>query len=201
MRKKLLIACLVIFVIVVVFSAVVAMQPDHFRIERSIAIAAPPAEAFPHVNDLHHWEAWSPWAKLDPASTTSFEGPASGKGAIFKWSGNDEVGEGIMTITESRPDELVQIQLEFIKPFAGSNTTEFTFTPKGEETVVTWSMYGPSSFLHKAICMFMNMDQMLGAQFEKGLASMKAEVEAAQKKKLEEQPDAKSETKKAATEH
>jgi hypothetical protein len=126
---------------------------------------------FAQVNDFHNWEAWSPWAKLDPAAKAIIEGPRAGKGAIFRWAGNEEVGEGSMTITESRPSDLIRIKLEFLKPFEATNTAEFTFKPVDNQTNVTWSMEGQNNFIAKAVCLFMNMDQMVGGQFEKGLAS------------------------------
>jgi uncharacterized protein YndB with AHSA1/START domain len=178
MLKKIFIA---IAVIAVVFVVVVAMQPSEFRIERSARISAPAPAVFAQVNDFHKWEAWSPWAKLDPAAKATFEGPPEGKGAIFRWAGNEEVGEGSMTITESRPSDLIRIKLEFLKPFETTNTAEFTFKPEGNQTAVTWSMEGQNNFIAKAVCLFMNMDQMLGGQFEKGLASMKSVAEAASK--------------------
>jgi Polyketide cyclase / dehydrase and lipid transport len=134
------------------------------------------------VNDFHNWEAWSPWAKLDPAAKATFEGPSTGTGAIFKWTGNKEVGEGSMTITESRPSDLIRIKLEFLRPFEATNSAEFTFKPEGNRTAVTWSMEGKNNFIAKAVCLFMNMDKMVGGQFEQGLAQMKAVVEAAPKK-------------------
>ena len=178
MLKKIFIA---IAVIVVVFVVVVAMQPSEFRIERSARISAPAPAVFAQVNDFHNWEAWSPWAKLDPAAKATFEGPPAGRGAIFRWAGNEEVGEGSMTITESRPSDLIRIKLEFLKPFEATNTAEFTFKPEGNQTAVTWSMEGQNNFIAKAVCLFMNMDQMVGGQFEKGLASMKSVAEAASK--------------------
>lgn len=178
MLKKILIT---LAVIVVVFVAIVALQPSDFRVERSAAISAPAPAVFAQVNDFHKWEAWSPWAKLDPAAKNSFEGPSAGIGAIFRWAGNHEVGEGNMTIIESRPSELIRIKLEFLKPFAGTNTAEFTFKPEGDQTAVTWSMFGTNNFIAKAFCLFMSMDKMIGGQFEKGLASMKSVVETAPK--------------------
>jgi Polyketide cyclase / dehydrase and lipid transport len=178
MLKKILIA---IAVIVVVFVVVVAIQPSEFRIERSAIISAPASAVFAQVNDFYNWEAWSPWAKLDPAAKATFGGPRAGKGAIFRWAGNEEVGEGSMTITESRPSDLIRIKLEFLKPFEATNTAEFTFKPEDNHTTVTWSMEGQNNFIAKAVCLFMNMDQMVGGQFEKGLASMKSVAEAAAK--------------------
>ncbi len=178
MLKKILIA---LMAIVVAFVVVVAMQPSEFRVERSAPISAPAPAVFAQVNDFHNWEEWSPWAKLDPAAKATFEGPSAGTGAIFRWAGNKEVGEGSMTITESRPSDLIRIKLEFLKPFAATNTAEFTFKPDGDQTAVTWSMSGRNNFIGKAFCLVMNMDKMVGGQFEKGLARMKSVVEAAPK--------------------
>jgi len=178
MLKKILIA---IAAIVVVFVVVVAIQPSEFRIVRSATISAPAPAVFAQVNDFHNWEAWSPWAKVDPAMKQAYEGPPAGTGAIYTWAGNDQVGEGRMTLTESRPSDLIRIKLEFLKPFAATNTAEFTFKPEGNQTVVTWSMTGQNNFMAKALHLVMNMDRMVGGQFEKGLAQMKAVVEAAPK--------------------
>jgi hypothetical protein len=178
MLKKILIA---LAAIVVVFVAVVAMQPSDFRIVRTATMSAPAPAVFAQVNDFHNWEAWSPWAKLDPAAKNSFEGPSAGTGAIFRWAGNKEVGEGSMTITESRPSDLIRITLEFLKPFAATNSVEFTFKPDGDQTAVTWSMAGKNNFISKAICLFMNMDKMVGGKFEEGLAAMKSIAEAVPK--------------------
>lgn len=180
MLKKILLALAALVVVtILVFVAVVAMQPSEFRIVRSATIPAPAAEVFTQVNDFHNWEAWSPWAKLDPAAKISFAGPSAGTGAIFQWSGNNEVGERSMTITESRPHELIRIRLDFVKPFEDTATEEFTFKPEGDKTTVTWTMFGKNNFMAKAFCLFMNMDKMIGGQFEEGLANMKSVVEAA----------------------
>ena len=176
MLKKILI---VLAVIVIAFLGFVAIQPSEFHVTRTATLSAPAAAVFAQVNDFHNWEAWSPWAKLDPAARTSFEGPSTGTGAIFRWAGNHEIGEGSMTITDSRPNDLISIKLEFLKPLAATNTTEFTFKPDGDQTVVTWSMAGRHNFIAKAICLFMNMDKMVGGMYEKGLAQMKSVVEAA----------------------
>ena len=167
--------------IVLVFLIVVALQPAEFRISRSATISAPPPAVFAHVNDLHKWEAWNPWGKIDPAMKRSYDGAPAGVGAITSWLGNSQVGEGRMTITESRPGDLVRIKLEFFKPFKATNTAEFTFRPGGNQTSVTWSMSGTKNYMMKAVHLFMNMDKMVGGQFEKGLADMKAVVEAERK--------------------
>ena len=178
MLKKILIVLAVIVVVIVV---VVAMQPADFRVARSVTISAPPPAVFEQVNDFHKWEAWNPWGKIDPAMKQSYEGAPAGSGAIYTWIGNKEVGEGRMTITESRPSDLVRIKLEFIKPFQATNTAEFTFKPEGNLTAVTWSMSGENNFMAKAIHLFMNMDKMIGGQFEKGLTQIKSVAEAATK--------------------
>ena len=178
MLKKILI---VLVAVVAVFAVVVALQPSEYRISRSATVAALAPDVFAQVNDFHNWEAWSPWAKLDPAAKTTFEGPAAGQGAVFAWSGNDKVGEGRMTLTESRPAELVKIRIDFVKPFAGTSTSEFNFKPAGNQTAVTWAMSGQRNFLEKAMCLFVSMDKMLGGEFEKGLAQMKSVAEAVKK--------------------
>lgn len=180
--RKLKKVLIVLAVLILIFAGVVAMQPDDYRVERSAKMSATPAAVFEQVNDFHKWEAWSPWIKLDPNSKTSFEGPTSGKDAKFKWSGNSDVGEGMMTITDSKPNDLVQIRLDFEKPFKDTSTAEFTFKPEADQTNVTWSMAGKHNFFSKAICLFMSMDKMIGSKFEEGLASMKKVVEAPPKK-------------------
>jgi hypothetical protein len=132
MLVKILVA---LAVIVFVFVIVVAMQPSDFRIVRSATMSASASSVFAQVNDFHKWVAWSPWAKLDPAAKATFEGPSAGVGTIFRWAGNKEVGEGSMTITESRPSDLIRIKLEFLKPFASTSTAEFTFKPDGNRTM------------------------------------------------------------------
>jgi hypothetical protein len=178
MLKKILIA---LAVIVIVFAVIVALQPSEFRVARTAAISAPAPAVFAQVNDFHNWNPWSPWAKLDPAMKQTYEGAPAGTGAISTWTGNKDVGEGRMTIIESRPSELIRIKLEFLKPFAATSIAEFTFKPEGNQTMVTWSMAGKNNFIAKAIHLFMNMDKMIGDQFDKGLTQMKSVVEAAPK--------------------
>ena len=164
---------------VIIFIILAAMQPSDFRVTRTGIIAAPASAVFDYVNDLQKWEAWSPWAKLDPEASNSFEGPASGIGAIMRWAGNNKVGQGSMTIMESRPDEFIGIRLEFLKPFAATNTAEFIFNSENDQTAVTWTMYGKSNFKSKVIGLIMNCEKMAGGQFEKGLANLKSVVETA----------------------
>jgi hypothetical protein len=164
-------------VVLVVFLVIVAMQPSEFTVTRSATIAAPASTIFPYVNDLHQWAQWSPWEKVDPAMKRSYEGPGSGLNASYSWIGNKEVGEGRMTITESKPNETVRMRLEFYKPMEGTNDVTFSFKQDGAQTGVTWAMSGNKNFVSKAVCMFMNMDQMVGGMFEKGLAELKSSAE------------------------
>lgn len=166
-------------IIVVLFLVIVAMQPNEFCVTRSTGIVVPPERIFPHINDLRKWEAWSPWAKMDPACKYTFEGPPAGIGAISAWAGNKKAGEGRMTIIESRPSSLIRIKLEFLKPFKATNTAEFTFKPEGNQTLVMWSMSGKNNFFFKAFGLFVNCDKMISGDFEKGLAALKAVAEAA----------------------
>ncbi len=175
MLKKILLGLAAVIVVLLI---VIVTRPEDFRLTRSATMAAPPNVVFDQVNDFHKWDAWSPWAKLDPNCKVTFDGPASGKGAGFAWAGNNEVGEGRQTIVESRPGELVRIKLEFLKPFAANNDVEFTFKPEGAGTKVTWVMSGKNNFIGKAFSLVMDCETMLGPTFEKGLASMKAVVEA-----------------------
>ena len=166
--------------VVVVFVAIVAMQPSEYRVARTARISASAEAVFGQVNDFHKWQAWSPWARLDPAMKQTYEGAPAGVGAVYTWAGNNEVGEGRMTLTESRPSELVRINLEFLKPFAGTSTAEFTFKPEGTQTAVTWSMTGKVNFMAKVVHLFMDMDRMIGDKFEQGLARLKSITEAGQ---------------------
>ncbi len=178
MVTVLFIVLAILFVVVVVFAGIVAMQPSEFRVTRSATMPGPAEAVFAQVNNLHNWQQWSPWAKLDPQAQNTYNGPDSGEGAIFQWIGSNQVGEGKMTIVESRPHELVKIKLEFLKPFAATNTAEFRFRPNGDRTDVTWTMYGTNNFMSKAIHLALNMDKMVGGQFEEGLANMKSVLEA-----------------------
>jgi hypothetical protein len=173
-----LVSLAVLFVLVV---AIIASQrPSEFRISRQASMAAPPGAVFEQVNDFHKWEDWSPWAKLDPTMNQTYEGSPAGVGAVYTWKGNGKVGEGRMTITESRPGELVRIDLNFLKPFKANNVAEFAFKPEGGKTEVTWSMVGKQNLVMKMFCVVMNMDKLVGKDFEKGLAAMKAKVEGGQ---------------------
>jgi hypothetical protein len=174
MVLKILIA---IAALVVILVAVIAARPSDFRVTRSALMAAPPDVVFEQVNNLRHWEAWSPWAKLDPAARNTYEGPAAGTGATFAWSRNRNIGEGRMTITDGIPCERVRFRLDFVKPFKGTNLAEFTFKAEGGQTAITWSMSGKYNFITKAFGLFMNCEKMVGGQFDQGLAQIKALTE------------------------
>jgi len=156
-----------------------ATRPATFRVERSIAIAAPAGALFPRLNDLHQVHEWSPWKEKDPNATYTFEGPAAGVGASQSWSGNSAVGAGKQTIVESRANELVRLKLEFLKPMEGVCDATFTLQPEGGATRVTWTMAGENNFLGKVFCLFVNQDKMIGGEFEKGLATLKRTSESA----------------------
>lgn len=166
-----------LLLVVVVLGFLISRQPDTFRVTRTIVTHVQPFAVFSVVSDLQRWNEWSPWAKMDPNAKYEFEGPASGVGAVFKWAGNKNVGEGKMTITETQSPNLVRIKLEFYKPFRATNDVEFTFRPETSGTLVSWSMYGKNTFLSKAMNLVMNCDKMVGGSFEQGLASLRAIVE------------------------
>ena len=170
MLKNILYALVAIALVCVV---VVALQPSDYRVEQSTTIAASPAEVFARVNDFHKWQAWSPWAKLDPDAKMTFSGPDAGKGAEAAWSGNDKVGVGNMTIVESRPDEAVNIKVVFTEPFEGNINSDFAFKPEGDQTKVTWAMHGQHGFVEKAVCLVMGGLGMMAANQKKGLANLK----------------------------
>lgn len=178
MFKKIVVA---LVVIVAAFAAFVATRPADYRVVRSRTVAAPPDVVHSYVSDFHKWPEWSPWEKLDPAMKRDFAGAPSGTGAQYHWSGNSDVGEGQMTITDSRSPQSVTIRLEFLKPFAATSTTQFDFAPSGAGTNVTWAMNGHNNFMAKAFSAFMDMDKMIGADFEKGLAGLDAATVAARR--------------------
>jgi Polyketide cyclase / dehydrase and lipid transport len=165
---------LAIFVLLVLAAGAgfIATRPSEFLIVRSRTVAAPPQIVFEHVNDFRQWGAWSPWEKIDPGMMREFSGAPAGPGASYHWSGNDQVGEGRMTITDSQAPNSVTIRLEFMEPFPATNTAQFDIVPGGLGTDVTWSMSGHNNFVAKAFSLFMNMDRMVGGQFERGLADL-----------------------------
>lgn len=174
MFKKIVLVLLALIALVLVYAAT---RPDTFRVERTARIAAPAAKIFPLINDFHRWGEWSPYEKLDPAMKRSFGGAPAGQGATYAWEGNDKAGAGRMEIAESTPPSKVAIKLDFIKPFEGHNIAEFTLAPQGEATQVTWAMHGPSPYVAKLMGIFFDMDQMIGKDFETGLANLKTATE------------------------
>lgn len=167
------------FVLVVLVAAVLlfaATRPGSFRVERRTVIQAPPEKIQPLIADFHRWADWSPWEKLDPAMQRSFGGAPAGVGATYGWQGNKDVGSGRMEVKAAAPDK-VSIQLDFIEPFEGHNTTDFLLTPKAGGTEVTWVMFGPAPFITKLMGVFVSMDTVIGKDFEKGLAQLKAVAE------------------------
>jgi hypothetical protein len=174
MLKKVLVA---VGVVVAGLLVLIATRPGEYRVERSIVIATAAEVPFGMVNDFREWQAWSPWEKIDPEMERTHEGADAGEGARYAWAGNDEAGKGRMTIVSSRPHEAIDIELEFIEPFTSTAKTEFRFVETDGGTEVIWAMGGENDFMGKAFSLVMNMDDLIGADFEKGLASMKALAE------------------------
>ncbi|MGH6819886.1 MAG: SRPBCC family protein [Methylocella sp.] len=171
---------IIVIIIVVSIGGVLiyaATRPDTFRVERSAGIKAPPEKIFPLINDFHQWKNWSPWEKIDPSAKTTYSGASDGVGAVYEWEGNKDVGQGRMEIIESASPSKVVLKIDFIKPFEGHNTIEFTLEPQGESTKVTQAMFGSSPFLSKVMCIFSSMDKMVGTKYEEGLANLKVLAE------------------------
>ena len=166
-----------IVLLVLVLVVLAARKPDAFRVQRATTIQALPEKVFPLVNDFRAWESWSPWDKIDPNLKRTYTGPASGTGTVYEWLGNKRVGQGRMEIKEAVAPHRITIQLDFLKPFAAHHVAEFTMTPEAGGTTVTWTMDGRQPFLLKVITLFMSMDKMVGKDFERGLANLKALAE------------------------
>jgi Polyketide cyclase / dehydrase and lipid transport len=150
-----------------------ASKPNTFSVERAISVKAPPEKIFPLINDFHQWVSWSPYENKDPAMKRSYSGAESGKGAVYGWEGNSNVGSGRMEILETSAPSKILIKLDFFKPFEGHNTAEFTMLPQGDATNLNWVMRGPAPFISKLMQVFMNLDHMIGKDFEIGLANLK----------------------------
>jgi hypothetical protein len=174
MLKKIAIGLAVIIVLIL---GLAATKPDTFSVQRSATIKAPPEKIMPLISDFHNWPAWSPWEKLDPNMQRTLTGAPNGKGAIYEWQGNSDVGRGRMEITDYAAPNSVTIKLDFLEPMAMSNMTQFVLTPQGESTNVTWNMNGPMPFISKIMSVFVSMDKMVGKDFEKGLTQLKAASE------------------------
>ena len=176
------------FEIIVVIAAVLAIaiaiililaatKPDTFGVRRVTTVKAPPAGIFPLINDFHQWGSWSPWENKDPAMKRTYSGAASGRGAVYAWDGNKNVGSGRMEILDASSPSKIVIKLDFFKPFEAHNTAEFTMLPQSGATDVIWVMHGPAPFMSKVMQVFMNMDSMIGKDFEIGLANLKTLAE------------------------
>jgi uncharacterized protein YndB with AHSA1/START domain len=150
-----------------------ATRPDTFSIQRAAVIKAPPEKIFALISDFHQWGSWSPWENRDPAMQRSFSGAASGKGAVYAWEGNKNVGSGRMEILDVSVPSKIVVKLDFLKPFEAHNTAEFTMLPQGDATNLIWAMHGPLVFMAKVMHVFVNMDKMIGKDFEAGLANLK----------------------------
>jgi Polyketide cyclase / dehydrase and lipid transport len=174
------ISIVVAIAVVLIVAALIfaATKPDSFRVQRSTDIKAPPEKIFALVNDLPSHGAWSPWEKKDPAMKRVYSGPTSGKGAVYEWDGNKNIGKGRMEITESSPASRVVFKMDFLKPFEAHNTAEIALDAKGQRTNVTWAIYGPNTYLSKVMSLFFSVDRMIGREFEIGLANLKSLTEA-----------------------
>ena len=172
---KVLLLVLVVAVAAVLLYA--STRPDTFAVERSTTIAAPADRLFPLINDLRVFNTWNPYARKDPAMQSRYSGPAAGAGAALDFQGNKDVGRGRITITGSKAPSEVTMQLDMFEPFEGHNTVVFTLAPDGAGTLVTWAMHGPSAFITKLMGLFFNMDQMIGQDFEAGLANLRQRAE------------------------
>jgi uncharacterized protein YndB with AHSA1/START domain len=177
MLKIVGIVALVLLVAVAAVLTYAATKPDTFRIQRAMSVNAPPEKVFALINDFRRWTVWSPWEKMDPALQRTYSGTASGQGAVYAWEGNRKVGAGRMEITDAPSPSKVTIKLDFLRPFEAHNVAEFTLEPKGDATTVTWAMHGPNLFVGKVMSIFVDMDRMVGKDFETGLANMKAAAE------------------------
>lgn len=178
MKKVLLGVVGLVVVAVAVVLGLAATKPSTFKYERKATIGAPPATVYANLDDFHRWSAWSPWEKLDPRLKREFSGPSQGVGATYNWHGNQDAGRGRMTITESKTPERLVIHLEFFEPFEGDNQTEFVLTPSAAGTDVSWVMTGPNTFVGKIFLVVADVDEMVGNDFDRGLANLKQVSEA-----------------------
>ncbi len=177
MFETIVIIAVVLAIAIAVVLILAAAKPDTFSVQRGATMNAPPEKVFSLINDFHQWGKWSPWENRDPAMTRSFSGTESGQGAVYAWEGNKNVGSGRMEILDAAAPSKIIIKLDFLKPFEAHNTAEFTMLPQGDATSVNWVMHGPAPFLSKMMQVFMNMDKMIGKDFETGLANLKGLAE------------------------
>ncbi len=173
MFEILAIIAVILAIAIAVVLILAATKPNTLRVQRATSIRAPADRIFPMINDFQQWRVWSPYENKDPAMKRTYEGPDSGKGAVYAWDGNKNVGSGRMEILEASVPSRITIKLDFFKPFEGHNTAEFTMLPQGDVTNLTWTMHGPAVFMSKVMQVFMNLDHMIGRDFETGLANLK----------------------------
>lgn len=170
------IIAIVVVILAIAIAAILVLastKPSTLRVQRTIRIKAPAEKIFPLIDDFHQWLKWSPYETKDPAMKRTYSGAERGKGAAYAWDGDKNVGSGRMEILESSPSQTIVIKLDFFTPFEGHNAAEFTMLPQGDATHVTWVMYGPANFMSRLIQVFMNLDRMIGRDFEAGLANLK----------------------------
>jgi Polyketide cyclase / dehydrase and lipid transport len=167
------IVAIVLAIAIAIVLILAATKPDTFSVRRAATVRAPAEKIFPLINDFHRWGTWSPYEARDPAMKRSYSGPANGVGAVYGWDGNNNVGAGRMEILETSPPAKIVIKLDFFKPFEGHNTAEFTILPQGDATDVRWVMHGPAPFMSRLMQVFINLDRMIGKDFEIGLANLK----------------------------
>ena len=177
MLEAVLIVAVILAIAIIAVLAYAATRPDTFSVQRSTTIRAPAEKIFPFINDFHAWTAWSPYETRDPDMKRIYGGALSGKGATYAWDGNRNVGAGRMEILDAPAPSRVTIKLDFSRPFEGHNTAEFTLEPQGDATKVTWAMHGPALFVGKLMGLFIDMDKMIGKDFEAGLANLKVSAE------------------------
>ena len=173
MFEVIVIIAIVLALAVVAVLIMAATKPDSFSVQRAAVINAPAERVFPLIADFHEWRKWSPWEDRDPALKRTYDGAERGKGAVYAWEGNRNVGSGRMEILEANAPSLVKIKLDFLKPFEAHNIAEFTILPQGNATNLSWVMRGPAPFMSKVMQVFMSFDSMIGKDFEAGLANLK----------------------------
>jgi hypothetical protein len=177
MFETIAIIAIIVAILIAAILIYAATKPDTFVVQRMTSVQAPPEKIFPLINEFDNWISWSPYEKRDPALKRTRSGPRSGKGAVYEWDGNNNIGKGRMEIIDAPAPSKVVIKLDFFRPFEAHNTAEFTLQPQGDATNVTWAMQGPNRFIGKLMSVFINMDKMVGKDFETGLANMKAVAE------------------------
>jgi len=172
MFETLVIITVVLAIVIAAVLVLAATKPDTFRVERAAMLSAPADKIYPLIADFHQWLSWSPWEGRDPQLKRTYSGAERGKGAVYAWDGNKNVGSGRMEILEASSPSKIVIKLDFLKPFEAHNVAEFTMLPQGGATNVIWVMHGPAPFMSKVMQVFMNMDKMIGKDFEAGLANL-----------------------------